>query len=183
MFRWFMFFSRLIRNVMGKNKFYSFNYFTNFNIVGISPCLYFLLSCVRFCYLLYFQLKPRPYFRLLVLCFVWALLHFAGMVWHLCLLPLQRCCCSKLFFLKGRCHVVLCLYFWDLLVLLNWFHWTQEVASLCLTHHFSLSVSALTVSVSLSDGVWFAVLNFLPSHPSLALLTNSRNLLRAEPAL
>lgn len=76
-----MFSLRLVQNMI-KIKRLSFRYFNETHTVCLKTLLCY--SCILLCYLLYVQLKLRSYFRLLVLCFVWASLHFVGMVWHLC---------------------------------------------------------------------------------------------------
>lgn len=145
----------------------------------------FLLSycCVLFCFLLNFQLKLRSHCRLLVFCFLWAscvafYLYGVALVYFLFFLnPRSDYCSAKFLRLKVECHVLLGSFF------LSWFH-SGSVVSLSLENvshcHCCLSVCR-SPAPSLSDGVWFALLNSVPSPPFVALLTNSRSPLHAEP--
>lgn len=67
---------------------------------------------------------------------------------------------------------------------------SQEVASRSVSRTLSLFwflflllLLSFSCSFILSDSVWFALLNSLPSPPSLALLTNNQYLLHVQPTL
>lgn len=135
-----MFSSQLVQNMMIK-QFSFFQIFEwNTNHFQYAPlCLIFLCySCVLLCCLLYFQLKLRSYCRLLVFCFVWA--SSVAFCWYRAASVLF-CPCSDV-------AVQSCCIMWFYVLFFrfsfqNWFHWTQEVASLSLPCTTSLSLSLL----------------------------------------
>lgn len=115
--------------------------------------LFVLLLCTRVLSPL-FPIKAhiRSYFRLLVLCFVWAFLHFVGTLWHLC--PCSDVAAQG-FPVYCKRSLSCCLGF---LFFPSWFPWTQEVASLLsLAPSLSVCLWRLFLSLLISFTVWWRV--------------------------
>lgn len=169
-------------------KIWSGRHFEHFAMLlgVIFSLLFTCCSCVFLCYLLYFQLKLRSPCRLLVLCFVWAssiafCLYGVASVSSVSAVALH----FKVVLFKRLPSCGFMSFFWVLFSELVSFNSGSEYLSASRTISLCLSLFlSVSVSFTLSDGVWFAFLNSLPSPPpSLALLTNSRSPPHVEPTL